>query len=157
MAGVFGLKPFQQRGVHINPQMIEGDVPLLRSKAQERQWLTGGGVVPFGVDAERNGKCDHPVAEALLKSGRQVLPEDGKKCLHNLSALLRQGVDIFLYCIHFDNLYPVILSKSSRSRSSLISSVSGMSLPMGLAEAKEAFSPASIARAAMPAPVFSVK
>ena len=43
MERVFGLKPFKHRRAHINPKMAEGNVPLLRSKADERQRLSGGG------------------------------------------------------------------------------------------------------------------
>lgn len=85
--------------------MVEGDVPLLRSKAHERQRLSGGGVVPFGVGGERNGECDHPVADSLLKARRKVIPEAVQECQHSFSALLRQGGDIFLCCFHFENLY----------------------------------------------------
>lgn len=60
MERVFGLKPFKHRRAHVNPKMLEGNVPLFRSKDYERQRLAGGGVVPFGVGRERNGECDIP-------------------------------------------------------------------------------------------------
>lgn len=77
--------------------MVEGNVTFLRSKADERQRLSGGGVVPFGVGGERNGECDHPVADPLLKARRQVIPEAVQECQHSFSALLRQGGDILFY------------------------------------------------------------
>lgn len=94
MERVFGLKPFKHRRTHINPKMVEGNVPLLRSKADEGQRLSGCGLVPFGVGGERNGECDHPVADSLLKARRQVFPEAVQECQHNFSTLLLKRGDL---------------------------------------------------------------
>lgn len=74
--------------------MVEGNVPLLRSKADEGQRLSGCGLVPFGVGGERNGECDHPVADSLLKARRQVFPEAVQECQHSFSALLLKRGDL---------------------------------------------------------------
>lgn len=77
--------------------MVEGNVPLLRSKADERQRLSGGGVVPFGIGGERNRECDHPVADSLHKARRRVIPEAVQECQHSFSALLLKRGDILFY------------------------------------------------------------
>ena len=49
MERVFGLKSIKHKRAHINPKMAEGNVPLLRSKADEGQRLSGGGVGLTGI------------------------------------------------------------------------------------------------------------
>lgn len=73
---------------------------FLGCQADEWQRLSRGAVVPFGVYGEWNGECNHPVADSLLKALRQVVPEGLQKFLHNLSALLGQGGNIFFGGFH---------------------------------------------------------